>query len=67
MAKAIAMGADLVGQAAAVLHSATQSPAAVVEHFEVALRQLRIACFCTGSANLAQLRQAKLVQEAPWS
>ncbi|WP_263263404.1 type 2 isopentenyl-diphosphate Delta-isomerase [Pseudomonas sp. RIT-PI-S] len=65
MAKAIALGADMVGQAAAVLRSATESPEAVIAHFEVALRQLRIACFCTGSANLAQLRHATLVQEAP--
>lgn len=65
MAKAIALGANLVGQAAAVLRSATDSPEAVIAHFQVALRQLQIACFCTGSANLAQLRQATLVREAP--
>jgi isopentenyl-diphosphate delta-isomerase len=64
MAKALAMGADMVGQAAAVLKSATESPNAVVEHFQAALQQLRIACFCTGSANLAQLRCAPLVREA---
>lgn len=63
MAKAIALGADIVGQAAAVLEAATQSPAAVIEHFQIALRQLQIACFCTGSANLAQLRQVPLVRE----
>jgi isopentenyl-diphosphate delta-isomerase len=67
MAKAIAMGADLVGQAAAVLHSATESTQAVIDHFDIALRQLRIACFCTGSANVAQLRCATLVREAPVS
>jgi isopentenyl-diphosphate delta-isomerase len=64
MAKAIAMGADLAGQAAAVLRSATDSPQAVIDHFQVMLHQLRIACFCTGSANLAQLRQAPLVRGA---
>lgn len=62
MAKALALGADLVGQAAAVLGSATLSSEAVVEHFQVILQQLRIACFCTGSANLQQLRQARLAQ-----
>lgn len=60
-AKAIRLGADLVGQAAAVLQSAIHSSAAVVDHFEVVIRQLRIACFCTGSANLHELRSAPLV------
>lgn len=59
-AKAIGLGADLVGQAAAVLQSATESTAAVVAHFDVLIRQLRIACFCTGSADLASLRRAPL-------
>lgn len=61
-AKAIALGADLVGQAAAVLDSALASPQAVVAHFRVLIEQLRIACFCTGSANLAALAQAPLLR-----
>jgi isopentenyl-diphosphate delta-isomerase len=60
-AKALRLGADYVGQAAAVLRSATLSSADVVSHFRILIRQLRIACFCTGSANLAQLRQAPLL------
>lgn len=64
-AKAIRLGADLVGQAAGVLEAATRSTEAVIEHFEVVIRQLRIACFCTGSANLAQLRSARLLGQAP--
>ncbi len=60
-AKAIRMGADLVGQAAGVLHDATLSTAAVIEHFEIVIRQLRIACFCTGSADLKALRHARLL------
>lgn len=62
-AKAIRLGADLVGQAAAVLHSATQSSEAVVAHFQVFIRQLRIACFCTGSANLAGLRRVPIFRD----
>ncbi|WP_227368836.1 type 2 isopentenyl-diphosphate Delta-isomerase [Halomonas sp. M20] len=62
-AKAIRLGADLVGQAAAVLASATQSSEAVIEHFEILIAQLRIACFCTGSADLSALRQAVLLDE----
>lgn len=60
-AKAIRLGADLVGQAAGVLRNATISTQAVIEHFEVVIRQLRIACFCTGSSDLAQLRKARLI------
>lgn len=68
-AKALHLGADLVGQAAGVLQAATVSTQAVIDHFEIMIRQLRIACFCTGSANLAALRQARLVgsyQSAPY-
>lgn len=60
-AKAIRMGADLVGQAAGVLHDATLSTAAVIEHFDIVIRQMRIACFCTGSADLTALRHARLL------
>jgi len=59
-AKALRLGADLVGQAAAVLSSALHSAEAVVAHFETLIEQLRVACFCTGSANLRQLRLAPL-------
>lgn len=60
-AKAIRLGADLVGQAAAALPGALQSTEAVIEHFEVLIAQLRIACFCTGSADLTALRRAPLL------
>ncbi len=64
-AKAIRLGASLVGQAAGVLHSATASSEAVVDHFKVIIDQLRVACFCTGSASLSQLREARLVAQEP--
>ncbi|WP_052384025.1 type 2 isopentenyl-diphosphate Delta-isomerase [Litchfieldella xinjiangensis] len=60
VAKAIRLGADLVGQASGVLRSALHSSEAVIEHFQIIIQQLRIACFCTGSADLAALRRA------PW-
>ena len=63
VAKAIRLGASLVGQAAGVLQSALLSSEAVIDHFQVIIDQLRVACFCTGSANLAQLRQATLVAQ----
>lgn len=62
-AKAIRLGADLVGQAAGVLQAATVSTEAVIEHFQTVVRQLRTACFCTGSAHLQALRRAELVQD----
>lgn len=63
-AKAIRLGADLVGQAAGVLAAAMISPEAVVSHFSVVAAQLRVACFCTGSANLKVLRNAALQSHA---
>jgi isopentenyl-diphosphate delta-isomerase len=59
-AKAIALGADLVGQAAGVLPAAMEGPEAVVRHFDILTAQLRVACFCTGSGDLGQLRMARL-------
>ncbi len=60
-AKAIRLGADIAGQAAAALPGADQSTEAVVAHFRQVIAQLRIACFCTGSADLAALRHAPLL------
>ncbi len=59
-AKAIRLGADIVGQAAGVLQAATISTEAVVAHFQVVVRQLRTVCFCTGSRDLQALKQASL-------
>ena len=64
-AKAIRLGADLVGQAAGVLAAAITGPDAVVAHVAVLIAQLRIACFCTGSADLAGLKRAKLLRPQP--
>lgn len=60
VARAIRLGADMVGQAAGVLSAATVSTEAVIQHFQTVIRQLRTVCFCTGSANLTALRQAPL-------
>lgn len=62
-ARAVRLGADLVGQAAGVLEAALTSTQAVVDHFELMAAQLRLACFCTGSADLAALAQAPLLEE----
>jgi isopentenyl-diphosphate Delta-isomerase len=59
-AKAIRLGADLVGQAAGALPAALEGAEAVFEHIQVLVEQLKIACFCTGSPDLKALRQARL-------
>lgn len=61
-AKAIALGAALVGQAGPVLRAALHSTEAVVQHFRIMAAQLRIACFCTGSRSLAALRSAPITR-----
>lgn len=60
VAKALRLGADMVGQAAGVLAAATVSTEAVIAHFQTVIRQLRTVCFCTGSANLTALTRAPL-------
>ena len=61
-AKAIRLGADLVGQAAATLKAAVTSTEAVVAHFEVLVAQMRIAAFAAGAGNLTALRGVPLVE-----
>jgi isopentenyl-diphosphate delta-isomerase len=62
-AKAIRLGADLIGQAGAVLAQAIKGPDSVVRHFEALISGLRIACFATGSGDLKALKAAPLLQE----
>jgi isopentenyl-diphosphate Delta-isomerase len=57
-AKAIRLGATLVGQASALLLAATESVEKVVAHVEAWEKGLQIACFCTGSENLGALQHA---------
>lgn len=60
-AKAIRLGADLFALAAGVLPAALEGGAALATHLSTIMDQLRIACFCTGSGNIAALRHASLV------
>ncbi|WP_128254495.1 type 2 isopentenyl-diphosphate Delta-isomerase [Falsirhodobacter deserti] len=60
-ARAIRIGADMAGFAAMLLPAAMQGPEAVLDVFAVLEGQLRVACFCTGSADLAALRNAALL------
>ncbi len=59
-AKAIALGADLVGMGRPLLRPATVSSTAVEERVRRLLEEMRIAMFCVGAGSLAQLRKAEL-------
>lgn len=61
VARAIRLGADLAGQAARALPAARHSADALITHLDDVITQLRIAMFCTGSANLGSLRHAPLL------
>lgn len=65
VAKAIRLGATLVGQAANLLDAALTGPDAVVRNLEVTAQQLRITCFCTGSRSLDELQRAPLIANGP--
>lgn len=60
-AKAIRLGADVVGMAAGVLEAATRSTEAVVEQLQTTARQLRTACFCVNAPSLAHLKRVTLI------
>lgn len=61
VAKALALGADLVGLAYPFLAAAQESPERVVESIDGLLAELRIAMFCLGARTLAELRCAKIL------
>ncbi len=65
VAKAVALGADLVGLASPFLKRAVESSAAVVEEIDILVEELRIAMFASGSRNVEALRQpGVLVQKS---
>lgn len=66
IAKAIRLGATLVGSAAPLLGPATEQAETVYEKFQAFIEELRIAAFCTGSADLAALRRARLRDATTW-
>jgi len=61
LAKAIALGADLGASAAPNLLAQNDGGSeAVYEAILAVIDELRISMFCTGAANLAELRQTPL-------
>lgn len=61
-AKALALGADLVGMAYPFLEPATESAAAVEARIARILQELRICMFCVGCRTVEDLRQVPLVE-----
>lgn len=64
VAKAIALGADLVGLAQPFLEAAMESAEAVERRIARVSDELRIAMFCVGAGDLEALRRAPLVTTA---
>lgn len=60
VAKAIAMGADIVGMAQLFLEGANESAEKAGESAVRVARELRIAMFCIGATSVAELQRAKL-------
>jgi isopentenyl-diphosphate delta-isomerase len=63
--KAIALGADLAGLALPFLKAATDSPQAIKDLVEVLMAELKTTMFCTGNANLSELRQTAMIERSP--
>jgi isopentenyl-diphosphate delta-isomerase len=57
-AKAIALGADLAGLAFPFLQAAAESEAAIDELIELLITELKTVLFCTGNANLTELKRS---------
>jgi isopentenyl-diphosphate delta-isomerase len=59
-AKALALGADVVGMAYPFLQPATESGDRVAERVQRIVQELKICMFCLGVKTVTELRQAKL-------
>ena len=62
VAKAIALGADLVGMAYPFLAPATESPEKVADKIARTVRELRICMFCLGVTTIAELQRVPLLK-----
>lgn len=60
IAKALALGADLVGIGLPLLKPATKSAPAVKKKLESLILELKIAMFCVGAKDISQLKQVEL-------
>ncbi|HEX6203153.1 MAG TPA: type 2 isopentenyl-diphosphate Delta-isomerase [Thermoanaerobaculia bacterium] len=65
VAKAIALGADLVGLAFPFLAAATESAERVAEQVRRIVTELEITMFCLGARSLAELREVPIHERSP--
>ncbi|MGC1215871.1 MAG: type 2 isopentenyl-diphosphate Delta-isomerase [Phormidesmis sp.] len=63
-AKAIALGADLVGLALPFLQAASQSEAALAALSEALIAEMVTVLFCTGCGSLSELQQPGILRQA---
>jgi isopentenyl-diphosphate delta-isomerase len=61
VAKAVALGADLVGLAGPFLKAAVDSVEAVLAFFRLLERQLRVSMLCAGAGSIPALKQTPLI------
>jgi len=64
VARALALGADLVGMAFQFLGAARESSSRVIQRIDRTRRELEICMFCVGARTLDELRRARLVRRA---
>jgi isopentenyl-diphosphate delta-isomerase len=62
VAKAIALGADLVGMAYPFLVAADESKERVVEKVRRTVEELKICMFCVGARTVAELKRARVLR-----
>ena len=62
IAKAISLGASLVGLAKPFLEPALKSDKAVEKKINSLIYQLKIVMFCVGAKNISQLKKIKLIK-----
>ena len=61
-AKAIALGADLVGLAGPLLRAAAAGETSLLETVGVLVEELRLAMFCSGAARVSDLRRPNRIE-----
>ena len=64
VAKAIALGAEVVGLAQPFLAAAKESAERTLERVERVVRELKIAMFCVGAGSVSELHQVELRRSA---
>lgn len=65
IAKTLALGADLAGLALPFLQAASESETALTALADVLIAELVTVLFCTGQANLGELRDSQVLQRIP--